>query len=81
MRLSVLPGLGRLLNHIAPDGGDSLDFTSPESCMKVDASEGGYGAIIPRVMDDWVRIGTLVGLRAHTTDSWRAGHHQPHRMR
>ena len=74
MRLTVAPSFSGLLNEIEADtDNDSLDFTRTESWIVENASGGGYGAIIPKVMGDWIRVGALVGLKTETGASWRVG--------
>jgi hypothetical protein len=77
-RLTVAPGFNELLNAIGPTmNGASLDLLSEsegtESWIVENASEGGYGAIIPQVKGDWIRVGALVGLQTETANFWGAG--------
>lgn len=45
-----------------------------ESWTVENESEGGYGAILPSVENDWVRIGSLIGLRHHGEHhDWQIG--------
>jgi hypothetical protein len=74
MRLSVAPSFSGLLNEIEADiDNNSLDFTQTESWIVEDVSGGGYGAIIPQVKGDWIRVGALVGLQTETGNCWHAG--------
>jgi len=74
MRLTVAPSFSGLLNEIEADNdNDSLDFTRTESWIVENASGAGYGAIIPQVKGDWIRVGALVGLKTETEDGWRVG--------
>ncbi|WP_137939105.1 hypothetical protein [Chitinivorax sp. B] len=34
-------------------------------------SDGGYGAVLPVVENDWIRLDTLIGLRPEKTDQWQ----------
>jgi len=36
-------------------------------------SDGGYGAVIPTVKSDWIRVGTLVGLQSEASKYWGVG--------
>jgi len=74
MRLTVAPSFSGLLNEIEADtDNDSLDFTRTESWIVENASQGGYGAIIPQAKGDWIRVGALVGLKTETENGWRVG--------
>jgi len=74
MRLTVAPSLSGLLNEIeAETDSDSLDFTRTESWIVENASGAGYGAIIPQVKGDWIRVGALIGLKTETEEGWRVG--------
>jgi hypothetical protein len=74
MRLTVAPSFGGLLNEIEADtDNDSLDFTRTESWIVENVSGAGYGAIIPQVKGDWIRVGALVGLKTEKEEGWRVG--------
>ena len=63
-----------MLTEIEADAdNDSLDFTRTESWIVENASGDGYGAIIPRVKGDWIRVGALVGLKTESVNDWRVG--------
>jgi hypothetical protein len=36
-------------------------------------SDGGYGAIIPAVKSDWIKVGTLIGVQAEGSTYWGVG--------
>ncbi len=76
-RLTVLHGYQEILTGLALHGDTAaLDFDAPdgsESWIVENISEGGYGAIIPQVKGDWVRVGSLVGLKTETAKFWGSG--------
>jgi hypothetical protein len=75
-RLTVVHGFRDALGLVAQNEEASLDFGKPngsESWVVENVSEGGYGAIIPQVKGDWVRVGSLVGLKTETAKFWGAG--------
>ncbi|MGH8660365.1 MAG: hypothetical protein ACREUB_01225 [Burkholderiales bacterium] len=78
-RITVVPGLKDVLKALDPSGDDTLDFSlgrpggSGESWIVEDVSDGGYGAVIPTVKSDWIRVGTLVGLQSETSRAWGIG--------
>lgn len=69
-RLSVAPGRGALLRQ-TDGGGDEEE--SVESWVVENVSDGGYGAFVSRVQGDWLKVGSLVGLRAETAPHWGVG--------
>lgn len=44
-----------------------------ESWVMENMSECGYGAVIPQLAEDWVRIGTLLALRPEDGSHWSVG--------
>jgi hypothetical protein len=78
-RLTVVPGLRDILMTLDPSDDDTLDFSlsrparSGESWIVEDVSDGGYGAAIPTVKSDWIRVGTLVGLQSEASRYWGLG--------
>ncbi|MDH5341939.1 MAG: hypothetical protein OEW79_03795 [Betaproteobacteria bacterium] len=79
-RMTVLHGMTEIMRMLDPDNSDELDFSSPaaagsvaESWIVENASDGGYGAIIPAARGDWVRVGALIGLKTETSQRWGAG--------
>jgi hypothetical protein len=45
----------------------------PETWAIVDASTSGVGGLIPKGSGSWVKIGCLLGLRAHNASAWWVG--------
>ena len=78
-RITVVPGLKEILKTLDPSDDDTLDFslnqppTSQESWIVEDVSDGGYGAIIPTVKSDWIKVGTLVGVQSEAAKHWSVG--------
>lgn len=44
-----------------------------ERWVMQDESEHGYGAIVESGDKDWLRVGTLIGLRLHDAHAWKIG--------
>ena len=44
-----------------------------ESWVMENVSECGYGAVIPQLAEDWVKLGALLGLRAEDGRQWSVG--------
>lgn len=67
-RISVVHGIGQLQARLS--GGDSHE---PEAWIAEDVSLGGMGAQVPLVSNDWLRIGSLLGLQPEGGDNWLVG--------
>ena len=76
-RMTVVHGFQNMLRSLAPAQDDiSLDFQSQdgsESWIVENVSEGGFGAIIPQVKGDWIKVGNLLGVQTETAKYWGAG--------
>lgn len=76
-RFTVVPGFAENLRWIdALMDTNSLEFGDPatsESWIVFNASEGGYGAIVPLLKGDWLKIGSLIGYRPETSTGCRLG--------
>lgn len=78
-RITVVPGLRDILRALDPSDDDTLDFSlsqaagSGESWIVEDVSDGGYGALIPTVRSDWIKVGTLVGVQNEASQHWGIG--------
>jgi hypothetical protein len=78
-RITVVPGLRDIVKTLDPSDDDTLDFSlsqpavSGESWIVEDVSDGGYGAIIPTVKSDWIRVGTMVGVQSEASKYWGLG--------
>ena len=72
-RLNVTPGLQGL--HSMLDPSSSLDFNQGhvENWIVDDVSAGGFGATIPQVKGEWLRVGCLVGLQPEGGENWVIG--------
>ena len=80
VRLTVIPGFDALMGALEGTRAETLDFSdgpapaaATESWVAQDASDGGYGALVPAAPGDWLGIGALVGLKAEGETRWGAG--------
>jgi len=73
-RLAVTHGFDGLLGVL---GGatDSLDFegSGAESWIVENVSAGGFGAVIPHIKGDWLKVGTLIAMQPEGGSNWVAG--------
>ncbi len=76
-RMTVVHGFRQMLKNVAPAGDDtSLAFEAMNGCeswIVENVSEGGFGAIIPQVKGDWLKVGDLLGVQTETAQYWGAG--------
>ncbi len=76
-RMTVVHGFHNMLRSLEPVEDDiSLDFQArdgTESWIVENVSQGGFGAIIPHVQGDWIKVGNLLGVQTETAKYWGAG--------
>ena len=76
-RMTVVHSFRTILKSLIPvDDEASLDFQAKdggESWIVENVSEGGFGAIIPQVKGDWIKVGSLLGVQTETSKFWGAG--------
>lgn len=70
-RLSVVSGFERVAENLSEE---SLSFgDATESWIVENISAGGFGALVPQIKGDWVRVGCVVGVKPEGIDSWGVG--------
>ncbi len=76
-RLTVVHGFQQMIKSIAPvDDETSVDAAAQEgseSWIVENVSDGGFGAIIPPVKGDWIKVGNLLGVQTETARFWGTG--------
>jgi hypothetical protein len=75
-RLSVTYGFTDVVAVLG--GGDSLDFDSnnnknSESWIVENVSAGGFGAEVPQLKGDWLRVGVLLAVQPEGGTNWLLG--------
>lgn len=72
-RLSVTYGFEGVIGALG--GGDSLDFDNKgtESWIVENVSAGGFGAVVPQLKGDWLRVGALLALQPEGGSNWVLG--------
>jgi hypothetical protein len=72
-RLTIAWGFDGILQVLQP--GDSLSFDAGtyESWIVENVSVGGFGALVPQVRGDWLRIGCLLAMQPEGGDNWLIG--------
>jgi hypothetical protein len=72
-RLSVTYGYEGVVGVLG--GSDSLDFDNQksESWIVENVSAGGFGAVVPQLKGDWLRVGALLALQPEGGSNWVLG--------
>jgi hypothetical protein len=72
-RLSVTHGYDSVVGVLG--GGASLDFDNQnsESWIVENVSAGGFGAVVPQIKGDWLRVGVLLALQPEGGSNWVLG--------
>lgn len=70
-RLNVTHGYDGVLAALG--GAGALDASGTETWIVENVSAGGFGAGIPEIRGDWLRIGCLLGLQPEGGDNWVLG--------
>ena len=75
-RLTVVHGFLEVLRAVeSPVADEALDIepaTSTESWIVENVSEGGFGAVIPHVKGDWIKVGTILAVQTEASQLWAA---------
>ncbi len=72
-RLIVTHGFDGLMIALEPAGTLDFDVSSEENWIVQNVSTGGFGAMIPQVKGDWLKIGCLLGLQPEGGKNWVVG--------
>lgn len=72
-RLSIAYGFDGVLGTLG--GGESLDFDNrgAESWIVENVSAGGFGAVVPQLKGDWLRVGALLAMQPEGGSNWVLG--------
>lgn len=72
-RISVVHDFDEIVSTVSGETQD-LSFDSAVEVWTVEnESEGGYGALMPQATSDWLRVGTLLGVKLEDGASWGVG--------
>lgn len=77
-RLTVVHGFESLTGLLSAPVNDTLDLSlaalNPvESWVAENASDGGFGAVVPGTGSDWLQVGAMVGLKVEGEKHWGVG--------
>ena len=72
-RMSVVHDFDEIVSTISGETEDLSFDSSVEVWTVENESEGGYGALMPQATSDWLRVGTLLGVKLDDGASWGVG--------
>ena len=72
-RLTVTNGFEGLMAALEPALTFDFDQTAEENWIVQNVSTGGFGAMIPQIKGDWLKIGCLLGLQPEGGKNWVIG--------
>jgi hypothetical protein len=72
-RLTVTYGFDGVLSALDPGGESLFDPERIESWIVENVSSGGFGASVPQIRGDWLKIGCLLGLQPEGGSNWVVG--------
>jgi hypothetical protein len=72
-RMSVVHDFDEIVSTVSGETQDLSFDSSIEVWTVENESEGGYGALMPQATSDWLRVGTLLGVKLDDGASWGVG--------
>jgi hypothetical protein len=72
-RMSVVHDFDEIVSTVSGETQDSSFDSTVEVWTVENESEGGYGALMPQAASDWLRVGTLLGVKQEGGASWGVG--------
>ncbi|HTP61929.1 MAG TPA: hypothetical protein VMJ14_07590 [Burkholderiales bacterium] len=72
-RLSVTYGYDGVVGVLGGGGSLSFDNQNSESWIVENVSAGGFGAVVPQLKGDWLRVGALLALQPEGGSNWVLG--------
>jgi hypothetical protein len=72
-RLTIAWGFDGILEVLQPGNSLNFDNSRYESWIVENVSVGGFGALVPQVRGDWLRIGCLLAMQPEGGDNWLIG--------
>lgn len=73
-QIAVVHGYKQIVDKLSGEATLDLSLDESDEIWKVEnESEGGYGAVLPMGASEWVRVGTVLGVRAADSRIWGVG--------
>jgi hypothetical protein len=72
-RLSVAHGYEGVIGALGGSGSLDFDAQGSESWIVENVSAGGFGAVVPQLKGDWLRVGAVLALQPEGGTNWVLG--------
>lgn len=72
-RLAIVQGFDSVLKVLQPEDPTSFQRPVEEAWIVENVSAGGFGAAVPQVKGDWLKVGALIGMQPEGGANWIAG--------
>ena len=72
-RLAIVQGFDGVLQVLRPEDPTSFQRPVEEAWIVENVSAGGFGAAVPQVKGDWLRVGALIAMQPEGGSNWIAG--------
>lgn len=72
-KITVVHDFDEIVSTISGDSADLSFDTIAEVWAVENESEGGYGAILPHARSEWLKVGTLLGVKLEDGAAWGVG--------
>jgi hypothetical protein len=72
-RLTIAWGFDGILEVLEPGNSLTFDDSTYESWIVENVSVGGFGALVPQLRGDWLRIGCLLAMQPAGGENWLIG--------
>ncbi len=72
-RISVIHGYDEIVATVSADTQELAFDNSMETWTVENESPGGYGALLPQTKGDWLKVGTLLGVKLEHGAAWGVG--------
>lgn len=72
-RLAIVQGFEAVLQVLRPEDGTSFLRPVEEAWIVENVSAGGFGAAVPQIKGDWLKVGALIAMQPEGGSNWVAG--------
>jgi len=72
-RLAVVHGFDGVLGMLDPSSSLDFEALATESWIVDNVSTGGFGAVVPEIKGEWLKIGCLIAMQPEGGDNWLIG--------
>ena len=72
-RLAIVQGFESVLQVLRPEDATSFQRPVEEAWIVENVSAGGFGAAVPQIKGDWLKVGALIAMQPEGGSNWVAG--------